>query len=385
MSLVIALSITAALVQAPAGPGTASVSGQVLEDGSGIPVQDADVTLAPIQSRPLAGSPWERVEPLRIRTDREGRFHVRELAPGRYHIMVQKTGYALPFGPSPSSVVDLQAGKDHLANLSLQRGAAIVGRVLDEAGEPLANLRVMAMRQPPSGVPYAPPTSRPALVPAGSGGQTNDLGEFRLFGLPPGDYYVQASPGPEPGRSVSPRARMLVPTYFPDTTDLAAAQMINLAAGQTSDAVIIRVADAPAFQVSGVVVDENGRPVANAVVRLDSDPADGPTLWFGRFLQARTNGSGAFTISNVTSATYVLVAIAAQVTSSETDSRVAGGGSVVSFGSASSGGPVRHGVMSESRDGITTYYRDENATRVSISVTQADVSGLQVVVRLPQR
>ena len=205
MSLVIALSITASLVQAPAAAGTASVSGQVLEDGSGIPVQDADVTLGQIQSRPLAGSPWERVEPLRTRTDREGRFHVRELAPGRYHIMVQKTGYALPFGPSPTIVVDLQAGKDHPVTLSLQRGAVIAGRVLDEAGEPLVNLRVMAMRQLPSGVRYAP-TSRPALFPAGSGGQTNDLGEFRLFGLPPGDYYVQAAPGPEPGRSVSPRA-----------------------------------------------------------------------------------------------------------------------------------------------------------------------------------
>ena len=385
MSLVIALSITAALVQAPAAAGTASVSGQVLEDGSGIPVQDADVTLAPIQSRPFAGSPWERVEPLRLRTDREGRFHVRELAPGRYHIAVQKNGYANPFGPSPLTVVELAAGEDHAVTLSLQRGAAIVGRVLDEAGEPLMNLRVMAMRQPPSGVRYAP-TSRPALVPAGSGGQTNDLGEFRLFGLPPGDYYVQAAPGPEPGRSLSPRARTLVPTYFPDTTDPAAAQVINLGAGQTSDAIIIRVADAPAFQVSGIVVDETGRPVANATVRLDSDPADGLTFPFGRSLQARTNASGAFTISNVTSATYTLVAIAPQVTSSGTDSRVTGGGgSVVSFGSASSGGPVRHGVMTESRDGITTYYRDEDATRVAISVTQADVNGLQVVVRLPQR
>jgi hypothetical protein len=134
--------------------------------------------------------------------------------------------------------------------------------------------------------------------------------------------------------------------------------------------------EAPALQVSGVVVDEAGKAVANAMVRLDSDPA------VGRFLQARTNASGAFTISNVTSATYMLVAIAPEVTSSGTDSRV-GGGRVFSFGSDSSSGPARGSVISESRDGITTHYRDDVATRVSISVNQADVSGLQVVVRLP--
>jgi hypothetical protein len=30
------------------------------------------------------------------------------------------------------------------------------------------------------------------LIPAGGGGETNDLGEFRLFSLAPGDYYVHA-------------------------------------------------------------------------------------------------------------------------------------------------------------------------------------------------
>jgi hypothetical protein len=382
MSLLIALCVTTAVLQAPAAPSTGTVSGLVVEDGSGIPVGDAEVRLMPLRS--------ERTPPPRMpgelrpsaRTNQEGRFLIRGLSPGHYLITAHKLGYA--FVPPGGATVEVSAGEERTLSLALLRGAVIVGRVVSVSSDPLVNLRVMAMQPVPPGS-RSTSGSRVSVFPAGPSVQTNDLGEFRLYGLAPGDYYVQAAPGPELGRSVSPRARTLIPTYFPDTTDPAAAQVINLGAGQTSDAITIHVADAPAFQVSGVVVDETGRPVANAVVRLDSDPADGLTFPFGRFLQARTNASGAFTISNVTSATYVLVAIAPQVTSSETDSRVAGGGSVVSFGSASSGGPVRHGVMSESRDGITTYYRDETATRVSISVTQADVSGLQVVVRLPQR
>lgn len=377
MSLLIALSITAALVQAPSPPNTGSVSGRVSEDGSGAPIEDAQVTVMPVRSGPASVSVAEL---LTVRSDRDGRFMIRGLEPGRYRVAAQKSSYAFVSGPMGVASVEVAAGGDQAVSLTLQRGAAIVGRVVNESGDPLVNLRVMAMRQ----VTMAPrdnSASRPGPVPAGPGDQTNDLGEFRLFGLPAGEYYVHAAPGPDFGRVGTPRARSLVPTYFPDVTNPDSAQTITLTAGQTSDVIVIRMLEAPAFQVSGVVVDDSGRPVANALVRLDPDPAGGPWFSFGRFLQGRTNASGSFTISNVTAATYMLVAIAPLVISSGTDARTGGGGRVVSFGS---GGPVTGGVTSESRNGITTQYRDDNATRAPISVHESDVNGLQVVVRLPR-
>ena len=146
----------------------------------------------------------------------------------------------------------------------LLRGAVIVGRVLDEGGEPLGGVQVMAMQRPPA-LPGGPPMRGNFLIPGRSSAQTNDLSEFRLFGLKPGEYYVQATARFESGGS--PLGMTLLPTYFPDISDLGAAQPISLGAGQTSGIIDIRMIAVPAFQVSGVVLDEARRPVANAMVR----------------------------------------------------------------------------------------------------------------------
>ena len=198
---------------------------------------------------------------------------------------------------------------------------------------------------------------------------------------------MQVSPGFEFGRAATQPARTLVPTYFPDATDPASAQTVVVAAGQTSDAIVIRMAEAPAFQVSGIVVDETGRPVANAMVRLDPDSETGARFPYGQLqLQARTSATGAFSIGNVTTATYTLIAIPPLVMSSSSEARSAGGG--ISFSSESSsvaGGMSGSGrVSSESRNGVTTQYRDDLGTKAQLSVNQVDVKGIQVVVRLPR-
>ena len=72
------------------------------------------------------------------------------------------------------------------------------------------------------------------MIPAASAAQTNDLGEFRLFGLAPGEVYVQATSRPDFGRSASPRPTVPLATYFPGTADVVGAMPITLAAGQTS-------------------------------------------------------------------------------------------------------------------------------------------------------
>lgn len=386
MSLLIVLSVTAALIQAPAPVSTASISGRIVEDGSSSPVVDAQVTVMPMRSGPRFGS---TEPPLSVRTGQDGRFVIRGLEPGRYRVAAQKSGYAMAFGPGAATSVEVVAGQEQSVELSLQRGAAIIGRVVNDAGEPLVNLRVMAMRQVVAD-PRFTATSRqgPAgPVPAGPGVQTNDLGEFRLFGLPAGEYYVQVSPGFEFGRAATQPARTLVPTYFPDATDPGSAQTILVAAGQTSDAIVIRMADAPAFQVSGIVVDETGRPVANAMVRLDPDSETGPRFSYGRLpLQAHTSAVGAFSIGNVTTAIYTLIAIPPLVMSTKTEARPAVGG--ISFSSESSsvsGGMSGSGrVSSESRNGVTTQYRDDLGTKAQLAVSQGDVTGIQIVVRVPR-
>ena len=78
-------------------------------------------------------------------------------------------------------------------DFALPRGGVIAGRVTDELGEPLAGVRMQAMRYQ-----YLPNGQR-QLTPVGGGGifggiTTNDLGEFRLYSLMPGTYVVSAAP-----------------------------------------------------------------------------------------------------------------------------------------------------------------------------------------------
>ena len=68
----------------------------------------------------------------------------------------------------------------------LPRGSVIAGRIVDEFGEPIADASVTAMRSAWS-------NGKRRLQPAGRAAQTNDLGQYRIFGLAPGDYYVSAT------------------------------------------------------------------------------------------------------------------------------------------------------------------------------------------------
>jgi hypothetical protein len=141
---------------------------------------------------------------------------------------------------------------------------------------------------------------------------------------------------------------------------------------------------AAAFQVSGVVKDEAGRPVANAMVRLIVDEPTGPTVvTMGRWNQSRTDASGKFSIHNVTNGKYILLAIAPVVVSRATD-RGAGAGTSGGIGSfVLSGGisGIGVGVTTETANGTTIQYREDAATRAPIAINDAHVGDLEIVVR----
>lgn len=210
MSLLIALSLTGVIIQTAASPSTARVSGRVLEEGSRAPIAGAEVML--IRDGSDAGSVAFLNRPRTSTTDSDGRYEFDRLAAGRYRIIVQKAGFARPHDVGGLEVQLEPGGRRADLETTLQKGAVIVGRVLDDAGEPLVNAQVNAMRKP--AVPMAAASMRrDILIPAGPGAQTNDLGEFRLFSLPPGEYYVQATPRFDFGGSAAPRATTMLPTY----------------------------------------------------------------------------------------------------------------------------------------------------------------------------
>ena len=380
MSLLVALSLISALVQAPVAPARASVAGRVIADDTQKPLAGVEVTLVAVDDRPLRGATHTAV------TDAEGGFRLDGLEPGPYHVTLQKAGYAR-LDATERSELSLGAGLMQM-NFTLQRAAVIVGHVIDDNGNPVLGAQVLVFRRPPAHLFEVARQSQMPFFPVGQMAHTNDLGEFRMFGLPPHDeYFVHAAPGLSL-QEVSTAPTILMPTLFPGTSDWSAAQPVAVGAGQTSADVVIRMIRVPAFRVSGVVVDEAGRPVADALVRLMPD--DTRQMAFASWRMAHpshTDRSGRFTLHNVTSGSYTLVTIAPRVTSvvPGAGANTGGSGGMMSFSSSLGGSSTGAGVTTETRDGITTEYRDDTGTRVPVTIDQAHVERLEITVRRPPR
>jgi hypothetical protein len=225
-------------------------------------------------------------------------------------------------------------------------------------------------------------------MPGGPGAQTNDIGEFRLAGLAAGEYVIVAMPrgqSPFGGPGVSPASgnakTTMTATFYPGTADQQAAQPIAVAAGADVGNISFAMQSAPAFRISGMVVDENGDPAAGAMVMLRGDGRS--AMFLGPGGGGQSGADGRFTIGEVAAGTY-------RVTASIpiTMNYAGGGGSFTTFGSA--GGIVTGGAAVSASSGAvatgsvgTVVGGIEQATEVV--VTDTDVSGVRVVVRRPAR
>jgi protocatechuate 3,4-dioxygenase beta subunit len=168
-----------------AGWATASVQGRVAKDPGGEPVKKALVEL--IAENQNEGGDYTAV------TGSDGTFRMEGVAPGRYRLFVERTGYLeveKHHARADGRVLTLTAGQE-LTDLlvRLQPAAVVEGRVTDEDGDPLPDAQVAVLRQT-----FVAGRSR--WQQAGSE-RTNDLGEYRIAGLAAGNYFVSVSPPPD--------------------------------------------------------------------------------------------------------------------------------------------------------------------------------------------
>src|SRR5688572_580488 len=117
--------------------GTSTIRGRVTAADTGQPLRRVRVRLD-------GGSDFELQEPRSTTTDDEGRYELARLTAGRYQLSASKGGYvSVQYGqrrPFESGrPVDLQDGQVlDKVDVSLPRGGVVTGRVVDEAGEPVA-------------------------------------------------------------------------------------------------------------------------------------------------------------------------------------------------------------------------------------------------------
>jgi hypothetical protein len=307
------------------------------------------VTTAEPDARPLrrvtvtaqaAGLPGAGGEAV---TDDSGRFVIGGLPAGRYTVSAAKAAFlpsaygARPLS-GPASVLGgtavVLANAEHVADLSITmtRGAVVTGIVRDPAGHPASGFLVSARYYSRS-----PTTGERTLTPHASRATTDDRGVYRLFGLHPGEYLVEAAAGATAYRDLRPTTDAqvnwaqgmlrrtgsidatrpegapmrlespmvgLVPTYYPGTPLPDQATPVRLSGGEVRSGIDFQVQLVPTTRVVGTVTMPDGQPAPGAFVRARS--ADGPLQSGGSFTGADERGR--YVLSGLTPGLHVVTA-----------------------------------------------------------------------------
>ena len=279
--------------------GTAKIRGVVLASDDGRPLRRATVRVTAPELR----------EPRSVETDLSGRYEITDLPAGRFTVTASKAGFvAISHGQTrPNEMgrpVEVRDGQVvERINLALPRGAAITGRVLDEYGEPVAGAAVQPMQ-----MRYVNGRLEPTM--AGNGGvigamfQTPDTGEFRVWGLSPGEYLIQANLAAG-GGPFEPQGRTgYSPTFYPNTTVPSEAQVVRVEVGQTASGIEIMLSPTRTARISGTTIDSRGQPLRSGFVSAMSQSPE--TVLVMRSLGGQIKPDGTFTISGVTPGTYMV-------------------------------------------------------------------------------
>ena len=278
-------------------------------------------------------------------TDENGRFILPAARPGRYRLTAARSGFvSTEYGQQapglPGLPITVSAGATPFdLEIPMTRTASISGRITNSGGLPLPNTEVQALK-----ISYQ--EGRRVLTVAQSV-RANDLGEYRLFWLPPGRYFVSGVPmnpspwgstvvmnpsGPQPGFSVSgyllpnndtllpegvfsfgvrsSATEAYVPVYFPGTTNEETAAAIELLPGQDYRGGDIVLTPVRPRTIRGVVMDGSAnRPATGAQILRSRVPPSGNSY----FIDGVDSAKGTFEIPNVVPGKYSLMAVSGTI------------------------------------------------------------------------
>ena len=283
-------------------------------------------------------------------TDDQGKFQFKEVEEGPYRVAAARNGFARQeYGQRsfnrPGIVVNIRAGQQvNDVSFRLIPASTISGRVMDTNGEPLAGITVQALRSTYDA------TGKRTLQPASSA-RTNDLGEYRIYWINPGRYFVSANPArsafetltasasqaanqaqnPAQAQQAAQAASMFgvagTPnevsdpgfglTYYPNSPEASRAVALDLQPGAEQRAIDFTMVRSQRVRLTGRVIDTTtGRPPQTAAVSVslrDSSVASSPLDFFIAMDPSQgnryNNTTGEFVVQNVASGSYWLQVI----------------------------------------------------------------------------
>jgi hypothetical protein len=409
--------------QQPVPPAKGSISGSVVKAANGEALAGAQIMLTRVGNAPNAvtietsATPGgrganvappnqqaqQRQDPVIIpivKTDDQGKFVVSEIPAGTYRVSATRNGYAQQqFGQRsfgrPGTVINVRAGQQvQDIAFRLTPAATIAGRVIDPNGEPLPGVTVQALRSTYDA------TGKRQLQPVGNA-KTNDLGEYRLYWMNPGRYFVNANaapqglealtalssraaaaqtpsspeeaqlmaqsqamlgPGKNPNEETDPG---FVTTYYPNTPDASRAAAVELQPGAEVRGIDFTLTRDRKVHIRGRLVDASTGKAPQmgqvSVSSRDSSSAIDILGALGGALQGNTYDSttGEFEIKEVSSGRYWL-----QVMSQSTPPQPAG---------ARGAAPTNAGDAPPSVSSL-------NTTQIPVDVYGSDIENLTVTL-----
>ena len=275
---------------------TGSVTGHVFLGDSHLPARMAFVALLPVDAaegddrQPVVSSAT-------VQTGLDGSFLMPNVLPGAYYVIANKLGYVSPVpisyllnfndyekAPKEAKValaavltpVFVSANRISRADVVLEKGAVISGTVRFDDGEPYSQATVSLLRRDKSGK-WTAFAAQEGLFSFSSnaGAPTDDQGNFRLTGLPPGEYLLRttlALGGAEvnsPGTDSTNDPDYRWDVYFGHGIRPRDAQTIKLKTGEESHGNAIEIPLARLHSVSGTVLSvASGAPINRGDVEL---------------------------------------------------------------------------------------------------------------------
>jgi Carboxypeptidase regulatory-like domain len=291
----------------------AVVSGRVVTAAEGNPLKSAHVALTPEHS----SSHHQQI--YATTTDADGHFLLKDVMPGRYYFFADRAGFVEQRYNAKNghegSILSLKEGEkvsDILFRLTA--AAVITGRVVNEEGEGMMRVHVVALRQPNEEEleDEGPFRSRKRDLESVASAHTDDRGQYRIFGLKPGEYYIKATDSYEPDHDMPVDESFWIQqsmgseyasAYYPGVAQAHQAQLVAVKPGDEAQADIM-IRRVKTVEVAGHVIGPNG-PAADAMVHLRSPDLDGNSV----DRNDTTDEKGAFRLKNVPEGTYSVVVL----------------------------------------------------------------------------
>jgi protocatechuate 3,4-dioxygenase beta subunit len=298
--IILAFAISA--LGAPAEPQTKAgvIRGRITSRETGKPLRRAQVRLAS-EDDFLA-------TPRTASTSTDGRYEFRDVAPGRYTLRVERSGYlALTYGQQHpgAQARPLEIAETEVADrvdFALPRMSVISGHVLDDLGEPIAGVTVWVLQ-----TQYV--QGRRRLVASPANATTDITGRYRLLSLPPGDYAVMGTTRQTWPHDTDPKQVFgYAATYFPGTSTAAGAQRVKLGVAHEASGIDFSLLAGRTSNVRGTAASASGVPLAGETVTVLRE-IGGAAMFMGSSLEVgstKVAGDGRWTLSDIPPGEYRL-------------------------------------------------------------------------------